>query len=226
MRVFVEEFGLAKQRCLEVGSGRGLFQDMVADYTAIDFSPAAGTLVHKPFACANAQRLPFPDNSFDAIWTITVLEHVPEPELALEEMRRVLKPGGVLLLKPAWNCRWWINEGIPVREYSDLTLRQRWVKWTLPLREAAVTKVVRLLPSRILSAARYLLGRSPMRLRFGKLQAEYATFWMVDSDACSKIDPSETALWFKSRDDTIVSHPSLVDALKIRSAPLVIRVNK
>ena len=222
---FVRQFGLKGRKCLEVGCGRGLFQNMVEDYTAIDFSAFAGAMVSKPFVCADAQKLPFVDNSFDAIWTITVLEHVPDPEQALKELRRVLKPGGVLLLKPAWNCRWWINEGIPVREYSELSLKQKWVKWTLPLREAALTKAMKLLPYRILSYFRYLLSQTPVPLRFGRLKADYTTFWMVDSDACSAVDPCETALWFLSRSDTIVSHPSLIDILRIRSAPLVIRIN-
>lgn len=45
----------------------------------------------------NAQNLPFPDNSFDFVTCQTLLIHVPEPQKALNEMKRVLKPGGSLL---------------------------------------------------------------------------------------------------------------------------------
>ncbi len=45
---------------------------------------------------ASAEQLPFPDNDFDAIVTTLVLCTVPNPALALTEMRRVLKPGGKL----------------------------------------------------------------------------------------------------------------------------------
>jgi ubiquinone/menaquinone biosynthesis C-methylase UbiE len=45
----------------------------------------------------NAQNLPFPDNSFDFVTCQTLLIHVPDPQKAINEMRRVLKPGGTLL---------------------------------------------------------------------------------------------------------------------------------
>tara|TARA_R100000935_G_C2830891_1_gene164998 strand:+ start:872 stop:1783 length:912 start_codon:yes stop_codon:yes gene_type:complete len=45
----------------------------------------------------NAQQLPFKDDQFDLVTCQTVLIHVPKPQQALEEMKRVLKPGGTLL---------------------------------------------------------------------------------------------------------------------------------
>ncbi len=45
----------------------------------------------------NAQKIPFPDNSFDFVTCQTLLIHVPEPQKAINEMKRVLKPGGTLL---------------------------------------------------------------------------------------------------------------------------------
>ena len=46
------------------------------------------------FRAADILRLPFADSSFDTIFTSSVLEHVEDPARALEEMFRVLKPGG------------------------------------------------------------------------------------------------------------------------------------
>ena len=51
------------------------------------------------FEVGNIYSLPFPDASFDAAFAHTVLEHLSDPLRALQEMRRVLKPGGVIGIK-------------------------------------------------------------------------------------------------------------------------------
>jgi ubiquinone/menaquinone biosynthesis C-methylase UbiE len=51
------------------------------------------------FEVGSAYALPFPDRSFDAVFAHNVLEHVAEPERALGEMARVLKPGGIAGLR-------------------------------------------------------------------------------------------------------------------------------
>src|SRR5262245_45610247 len=43
---------------------------------------------HKRFVHGTATAMPFEENTFDAIWTVWVLEHIPNPETALSEMRR------------------------------------------------------------------------------------------------------------------------------------------
>lgn len=55
---------------------------------------AAGTRV----AVADGQRLPFAEGSFDAVNCRAVLVHTPRPELTMAEVRRVLRPGGRVLL--------------------------------------------------------------------------------------------------------------------------------
>lgn len=53
------------------------------------------TLVHH-----SASPLPFADAHFDAVTCIEALEFLPNPDLALREMVRVLRPGGTLLVSP------------------------------------------------------------------------------------------------------------------------------
>ncbi len=46
----------------------------------------------------DAQALPYPDHTFDAAYLIAVLGEIPDASVALRELRRVLKPGGRLLV--------------------------------------------------------------------------------------------------------------------------------
>ena len=55
------------------------------------------------FQRADATELPFEDASFDAVFAHTLLEHVPEPLRALHEMKRVLKPNGLIGVR---DCDW------------------------------------------------------------------------------------------------------------------------
>ena len=47
------------------------------------------------FVVADATSMPWPDDAFDRVLNTCVIHHVSDPEQALEEIRRVLKPGGV-----------------------------------------------------------------------------------------------------------------------------------
>jgi ubiquinone/menaquinone biosynthesis C-methylase UbiE len=49
-------------------------------------------------ARADARELPFEDGSFDAAYLVTVLGEIPDPAAAIREIRRVLKPGGRLVV--------------------------------------------------------------------------------------------------------------------------------
>ncbi len=50
------------------------------------------------FAAADALRLPLRDGEWDCALCAEVIEHIPRPEILLREIRRVLKPGGALIL--------------------------------------------------------------------------------------------------------------------------------
>jgi SAM-dependent methyltransferase len=79
-----------------------------ADATGLDFSvqavELASRLVPKArFQQGNAQSLPFPDASFDSVLCGYGVMHLPDPEAALREMRRVLRPGSRVALS-VWDA--------------------------------------------------------------------------------------------------------------------------
>jgi SAM-dependent methyltransferase/uncharacterized protein YbaR (Trm112 family) len=214
---------------LEIGSGKGALQGTGGeDYVAVDYSFTALRQYIKPQyqrVCATAEQLPFPDNSFRFLFTIAALEHVPRADLAFDEIHRVLKPGGVAYLHPAWHCTQYNCDGIPVRPYRELTLGQRWVKLTLPLRQRGVVKAAAALPTRVLRRVSWsLAGRRATDMRFRRLRPDYQTFWVSDSDAASRLDSHEGCLYFQSRGyDVLSPGPSAARQLMCRHEPVVVR---
>jgi SAM-dependent methyltransferase len=67
-----------------------LFAEVV--YQSFDNDPTTGATV-----VGDIHSIPLPDNSVDAIICSSVLEHVRDPLRAMEEMRRILKPGGRMI---------------------------------------------------------------------------------------------------------------------------------
>lgn len=73
------------------------------------------------FVCGDATALPFEDASFDAVTMFDLIEHVPDDRAAMAEARRVLRPGGVLLVSTP-HTRWryphlrWLEPYAPTEE--------------------------------------------------------------------------------------------------------------
>jgi ubiquinone/menaquinone biosynthesis C-methylase UbiE len=96
----VRRVGVGRE-VLEVGCGTGLVLQRVAQFaraaTGVDLSPgmlararARGLEVRE----GSATALPFPDASFDVVYSFKVLAHIPDIERCLAEMVRVARPGG------------------------------------------------------------------------------------------------------------------------------------
>jgi len=89
-------------RVLDVGAGAGPYRQLFAhcEYRSQDFAQVPGFLGKYTTLdyVSDIKNIPVPDSSFDFILCTEVLEHVPEPILAVREMARILRPGGKLLL--------------------------------------------------------------------------------------------------------------------------------
>jgi ubiquinone/menaquinone biosynthesis C-methylase UbiE len=94
-------------RVLEIGCGLGTdgaqFAKAGADYTGIDLTEAAIELARQRFQLStlrgtfqvgDAEKLDFPDNTFDVVYSHGVLHHTPDIQSAIREIHRVLRPGG------------------------------------------------------------------------------------------------------------------------------------
>jgi SAM-dependent methyltransferase len=69
--------------------------------------------------CADAEALPFRDESFDAVISTFALEHSADPVRMLSEMRRVVKAGcRIVLLGPTWDLPFWYPNSLRSRAGS------------------------------------------------------------------------------------------------------------
>ncbi|WP_292387562.1 class I SAM-dependent methyltransferase [Methanosarcina sp. UBA5] len=113
----IKRSGITEEmRILEVGCGSGAFTTFAAkaigikgEVYALDIQPKMLMQLKKKLSRpenrdiiniklveGDAHKLPFDDNSFDVVYTVTVLQELPDKNKALKEMKRVLKPGGIL----------------------------------------------------------------------------------------------------------------------------------
>jgi len=91
-------------RLLDVGCGwearlLRAVEPHVARAVGVDFkAPRLRTAKLETVAMTLADTLPFPDASFDVVTMLAVLEHLAQPRAMVEEIARVLKPGGAVVL--------------------------------------------------------------------------------------------------------------------------------
>ena len=101
--------GMLTGKVLDAGCGDGFFLsqltcfDEVKDITGIDISEKAieralEKYPKNPFRQASLNKIPFENASFDSIVMVEVIEHLVDIDGTLEDLSRVLKPGGLLLI--------------------------------------------------------------------------------------------------------------------------------
>src|ERR1700761_6974540 len=99
-------------RVLEVGVGTGISLPLYAPHVRIFGTDISEAMLAKAkqrvvegkvkniegLAVMDAEKLEFPDNSFDVVMAQYVVTAVPNPEVALDEFARVVRPGGELII--------------------------------------------------------------------------------------------------------------------------------
>jgi SAM-dependent methyltransferase len=84
-------------RILVIGGGaRGAGMDQFYQDTSIQLVCTDVYASENTEIVADGHQLPFIDGSFDGVWIQAVLEHVLDPQIVVAEIRRVLKPGGLV----------------------------------------------------------------------------------------------------------------------------------
>jgi len=107
-------------RILELGAGDGWQASILARHgftvTAVDVSAiTADATQYAPVTIYDGRTLPFPDASFDAIYSSNVLEHVKDFTCIQSELARVLVPEGIAVhCVPSATWRFWTTLGHPL----------------------------------------------------------------------------------------------------------------
>jgi SAM-dependent methyltransferase len=127
---------------------------------------------HRPQVAADVQALPFRDGAFDSVKATELLEHVPDVALALAECRRVVRPGGHLIITVPFLER---IHGDP-NDYARYT-RTMWER----LLAEALLKPVTIAEqggyfTHLAGLLRFLVQRAPRLLRW----AGYGAFPLLD----------------------------------------------
>ena len=113
--------GYAGQAVLEVGCGAAVdlarFANGGAVCTGVDIAPSAIALARANFdqqglsadlRVGNGEALPFPDSMFDLVYAHGVVQYTANPQRLVDEVRRVLKPGGQAIFQ-VYNRISWLN---------------------------------------------------------------------------------------------------------------------
>jgi SAM-dependent methyltransferase len=94
-RAFFSKYA-SQKKTLDIGCGSDIYGDLFPERTTLDIAKREGVKVD---IIADAHNLHMVQSaSYDIVLCAEVLEHLHTPEKAIAEMRRVLKPGGLLLL--------------------------------------------------------------------------------------------------------------------------------
>jgi SAM-dependent methyltransferase len=157
LRRYLAPGAAGSRMALDLGCGAGLNLDHLAEYAVpvgTDFSEEALRFClergHTRLCKADAAELPFRDRQFDIITALDVIEHLDDDVVALAELRRTLKPGGLLIVSvPAYPALWsyWDDILGHRRRYTTTTMRRAATTAGLIVRKVSYSNALILAPS-------------------------------------------------------------------------------
>jgi ubiquinone/menaquinone biosynthesis C-methylase UbiE len=141
--MLARRYGRRKSRFLEVGSGMGhltgqledTFETFGCDLNHWAVKRSKEVVNRSQLQTASAQEIPFKNDSFNVVIIKHIVEHLPDPQKAIEEISRVTEPGGTLilatpnldsLLKP-WKGDRWIGYQDPT--HISLKRPAEWISY-------------------------------------------------------------------------------------------------
>jgi SAM-dependent methyltransferase len=93
---------LARGILLDVGCGMKPYVELFAPYVdrqiGLDYSPTSGHRGNAADVCGDAAAIPFRADSVDTVISISVLEHVEDPDAVVGEIARVVRTGGLIMM--------------------------------------------------------------------------------------------------------------------------------
>lgn len=231
LKRWIKHFGLHDDaRLLEVGCGLGHLHRYFPGWAGVEYSTTAVDLAKVRYPGLNivegdARDLPADDNSVDMYASFAALEHVPHIEKAFAEVERVVRPGGVALLNPAWNCRPWTVKKLKERPYGELSVSAKIGKFLIPLRNNLIFRMFCSIPSRAWREVRLLIGGT-MDLDYRPLEPDFSLWERFghdsDDDAFINIDAHAAIAYFVSRGWACISHPTLASRFSCRGEEVVL----
>ena len=219
---------------LEVGASVGHAAKFFPNYTGVEYSQTAVDIGKSIYGNqlnliqSDARKLPFNDNSKGFVFSINVLEHVPEPELTLDELIRVTESEGFVYLDPAYNCRNFRVKKLDARRYSEIGLFDKLEKLLIPILNNLVFRAIIAVPRRIYLEILLAISSKPINLIYRKLSPDFDLIekygHVSDDDAFSVFDKHSLIVYYLSRGYKVLGYKSMFKRIFCRTGPIIVEL--
>jgi SAM-dependent methyltransferase len=203
----IRSSGRSSGRLLDVGCGNGwssyVFAERGFESTGVDLNSAAfepPLLPNLKLQEGSVLGLPFAACSFDVVSSYQMLEHVPNPETALREMLRVVRPGGtVSIVSPNLLSILSSLRGLTRYVWRNRPLHTIVFRSESMPRHPPGNTIPELLGTLVGSSARLIGKLMSRRVVFSMRVPDLRPPFHADNDACYLCNPVDIAKFFRSQ---------------------------